>query len=86
MATAVFAATGVALITTTPALADDNVQTFDEGGIQAANNHNHATCLCPVPLTHGQQIAVVPALGNWRGNHRDNVSVDGGAVDRLVQG
>ncbi|MFJ5991450.1 hypothetical protein [Lentzea sp. NPDC092896] len=81
-----FAATGAALISATPALADDNnTQQFTEGGIQAANNYDHATCICPVPLTGGQQIAVLPALSSRPGIHRDTVSVDGGAVDRLIQ-
>ncbi|MFD5090986.1 hypothetical protein ACFWMR_10320 [Amycolatopsis thailandensis] len=85
--TSVFAAAGAALISATPALAqDNNTQQFTEGGIQAANNHNFATCICPVPLTGGQQIAVVPALGNYKTNrpNRDTVSIDGSAVDRVV--
>ncbi|MFC4082952.1 hypothetical protein [Amycolatopsis samaneae] len=87
IATSVFVAAGAALISATPALAqDNNTQQFTEGGIQAANNHNFATCICPVPLTGGQQIAVVPALGNYKTNRpaRDTVSIDGSAVDRVV--
>ncbi|RJQ71699.1 hypothetical protein D5S17_27600 [Pseudonocardiaceae bacterium YIM PH 21723] len=53
---------------------DNNTQQFTEGGIQAANNFDHATCICPVPLTGGQTIAVVPALSKYRGIHHNNLS------------
>ncbi|WP_207898075.1 hypothetical protein [Amycolatopsis pittospori] len=82
---------GAAAVTAGSASADDDVQQFTEGGIQAANNFDHATCICPVPLTGGQQIAVVPVLSNYKGTHQNNLSngnlvhVDGSVVDRLVQ-
>ncbi len=33
------------------------------GAVQAADTLNHATCLCPVPLTGGQELRPMQALG-----------------------
>ncbi|WP_208636074.1 hypothetical protein [Amycolatopsis thailandensis] len=91
IATVLFLAAGAAAVTAGSASAADDTQQFTEGGIQAADNFAHATCICPVPLTGGQQIAVVPVLGDYKGTHQNNLSngnlvhVDGGVVDRLVQ-
>ncbi|WP_405848464.1 hypothetical protein [Streptomyces sp. NBC_01518] len=52
----------------------DPIGDFVDGGIQAANNHNHATAGFPVTETGGQQIAVVPVGGHWVGQHQNNMS------------
>ncbi len=52
----------------------DNDSNFG-GGVNAANNWNFtaaAVCL--------QEVAVVPVLGDWVGNHHDNCS-NGNVVD-----
>ncbi|MFE3779779.1 hypothetical protein ACFXPA_16645 [Amycolatopsis sp. NPDC059090] len=66
---------------------------FAEGGIQAANNFDHATCICPVPPTQGQEIAVVPALarfedsqGNVRPESRESQWRPGGRSSRAQVG
>ncbi|MFD5090998.1 hypothetical protein ACFWMR_10390 [Amycolatopsis thailandensis] len=86
IATVLLAATGAVLAGASSASADDhNTQQFTEGGIQAANNFNHATCICPVPLTGGQEIAVVPALAHYNGAPTRNLAnVSGDQVDALL--
>ncbi|WP_030764799.1 MULTISPECIES: hypothetical protein [unclassified Streptomyces] len=67
------ALTMAALALATPAQAD-NDSNFG-GGVNAADNWNFtaaAVCL--------QEVAVVPVLGDWVGNHADNCS-NGNVVD-----
>ncbi|MFF8318941.1 hypothetical protein ACF06V_17445 [Streptomyces bobili] len=63
-----------ALTTSTPALAADNDSNFGSG-VNAANNWNFtaaAVCL--------QEVAVVPVLGDWVGDHVNNCS-NGNVID-----
>ncbi|MEV6407304.1 hypothetical protein AB0M58_30935 [Streptomyces bobili] len=63
-----------ALTTSTPALAADNDSNFG-GGVNAADNWNFtaaAVCL--------QEVAVVPVLGDWVGEHVNNCS-NGNVID-----
>lgn len=39
---------------------EGNGHQFTHGGIQAADNPNHATCLCPVPLTTTDVLVPLP--------------------------
>lgn len=62
-----------ALSATTPALADND---SDFGsGVNAANNGNFAAADVCV-----QELAVVPALSDWTGDHRNNCS-NGNVID-----
>jgi hypothetical protein len=73
IAAASLAAVGVSLLATAPAMAD-NDSNFG-GGVNAANNWNFtaaAVCLA--------EIAVVPVLGDWVGDHADNCS-NGNVID-----
>ncbi|WBO63417.1 hypothetical protein [Streptomyces camelliae] len=59
----------------TPAFADDGNDGDFGSGVNAANNWNFTAadaCL--------QELAVVPALGDWTGNHRNNCS-NGNVID-----
>ncbi|MFJ4713475.1 hypothetical protein [Streptomyces sp. NPDC088785] len=57
-----------------PAHADDDAD-FD-GGVNAANNWNFtAGAVCE------QELAVVPVLGDWTGDHDSNCS-NGNVIDR----
>ncbi|MEW2529290.1 hypothetical protein [Streptomyces sp. NPDC047071] len=65
-----------ALSLTTPASAD-NDSDFG-GGVNGANNWNFtaaATCL--------QEVAVVPVLGDWVGDHANNCS-NGNVIDHTA--
>lgn len=64
-----------ALSAATPALADDSTS---GGGVNAASGWNFssvATCL--------QEVAVVPALGDWAGDHKNNCST-GNVIDKAA--
>ncbi|MEU9666443.1 hypothetical protein AB0E25_12775 [Streptomyces bobili] len=64
-----------ALTTSTPALAADDGGSFG-GGVNAADNSNFtaaAVCL--------QEVAVVPVLGDWVGDHVNTCS-NGNVVDQ----
>ncbi|MEV7522392.1 hypothetical protein [Streptomyces sp. NPDC091371] len=68
------ALTVAALALAAPAHADDNDSNFG-GGVNAANNWNFTAadvCL--------QEVAVVPALGDWVGDHANNCS-NGNVID-----
>ncbi|MFI8537501.1 hypothetical protein SAMN06272735_8619 [Streptomyces sp. TLI_55] len=67
-----------ALSTATPAFADDD--TNFGGGINPANNWNFtASDVCL------QELAVVPALSDWTGNHQNNCS-NGNVIDHSGSG
>ncbi|MGC0331788.1 hypothetical protein RKD23_004778 [Streptomyces sp. SAI-170] len=67
-----------ALMTTTPASADDGDSNFGPG-VNAAKNWNFtAGAACR------QEVAVVPVLGDWVGDHLDNCS-NGNVIDRAVE-
>ncbi|MFJ8209039.1 hypothetical protein [Streptomyces sp. NPDC096033] len=61
-----------------PAHADDD-SNFG-GGVNAANNWNFTAADVCI-----QELAVVPALSDWTGNHRNNCS-DGNVIDHSGQG
>ncbi|WP_244199523.1 hypothetical protein [Amycolatopsis thailandensis] len=80
--TSLFIAFGVSLSAAAPAMAEgpvdgvlDVVDNVFGGGVNAANNWNFtaaAVCL--------QEVAVVPVLGDWVGNHVNNCS-NGNVID-----
>jgi hypothetical protein len=73
IATPVLAAAGAALAAASPAAAD-NDSNFG-GGVNAAQNWNFTAadvCL--------QEVAVVPVLGDWVGDHVNNCS-NGNVID-----
>ncbi|RCH64493.1 hypothetical protein DT019_32785 [Streptomyces sp. SDr-06] len=63
-----------ALSAAQPAFAD-NDSNF-AGGVSAANNWNFAAAAVCI-----QELAVVPALSDWTGNHQNNCSV-GNVIDQ----
>ncbi|MFE5563871.1 hypothetical protein ACFQ68_02675 [Amycolatopsis japonica] len=80
--TPLFVALGASLGAAAPAMAEgtvdatiDAVDNVFSSGVNAANNWNFtaaAVCL--------QEVAVVPALGDWVGNHVNNCS-NGNVID-----
>ncbi|MEU6846322.1 hypothetical protein ABZ930_31085 [Streptomyces sp. NPDC046716] len=52
---------------------DNNTQQFTGGGIQAADNFDHATCLCPIPGTESNLILPAPSLSDYQGGHKNNM-------------
>ncbi|MEU9951342.1 MULTISPECIES: hypothetical protein [Streptomyces] len=62
-----------ALCSATPAFAD-NDSNFSSG-VNAANNANFTAADVCI-----QELAVVPALSDWTGNHKNNCS-DGNVID-----
>lgn len=62
-----------ALSAATPAFADDD--TDFGSGVNAANNWNFTAADVCI-----QELAVVPALSDWTGNHKNNCS-NGNVID-----
>ncbi|MFF3153223.1 hypothetical protein [Streptomyces sp. NPDC057910] len=67
-----------AALTATPALAD-NDNNFGSG-VNAANNWNFTAADVCI-----QELAVVPALSDWTGNHKNNCS-NGNVLDHSGNG
>jgi len=71
IAGAFIAAAGSVLLAATPALADPG----SGGGVTSADNWNFTA-----PEVCAQELAVVPALSDWTGDHANNCS-NGNVID-----
>ncbi|MFF2191401.1 hypothetical protein [Streptomyces sp. NPDC058157] len=63
-----------------PAHADTDTDSNFGSGVNAANNWNFTAADVCI-----QELAVVPALGDWTGNHRNNCS-NGNVIDHSGHG